>query len=243
VVRWAAQARKIGYHPIPTKSSKPKRHLKQLGDELVREIVAKRLELKRSAEVIHKALQEDGLVVTLSSVKRTLDRQHLLKKRWKKTYKTPIPRPYVAKPGDLVQLDTIHLLRGRSASTSSPVSMCAPDSPGRGRRTRQTRAWRSTSCSGSNAQHHLGSPFSRATTAASSHVCSRSGHVLNTGTAECVVRTTMHIWNGSTGRSRTSWCDHSQWMWTVSTAPYRSTSITTTRKDIISGLISRRRSK
>jgi transposase InsO family protein len=78
----------------------------------VRKIVAKRLELRRSAEVVHKALQEEGVVVSTSSVKRTLDRQHLLKKRWKKTYKPPIPRPCVAKPGDLVQLDTIHLLRG-----------------------------------------------------------------------------------------------------------------------------------
>lgn len=78
----------------------------------MRKIVAKRLELRRSAEVVHKALQEEGVVVSTSSVKRTLDRQHLLKKRWKKTYKPPIPRPCVAKPGDLVQLDTIHLLRG-----------------------------------------------------------------------------------------------------------------------------------
>jgi transposase InsO family protein len=82
-----------------------------LSDELVRTIVEKRLELRRSAEVVHKALEEDGVTVSLSSVKRTLDRQGLLKKRWKKTYKTPIPRPAVAKPGDLVQLDTIHLLR------------------------------------------------------------------------------------------------------------------------------------
>lgn len=112
VVRWAAKARTIGYHPIPTRSSKPKHHPRQLSEELVRKIVAKRLELRRSAEVVHKALQEEGVVVSTSSVKRTLDRQHLLKKRWKKTYKPPIPRPCVAKPGDLVQLDTIHLLRG-----------------------------------------------------------------------------------------------------------------------------------
>jgi len=110
-VRWAAQARKIGYHPIPTKSSKPKHHPKQMSEALVQTIVAKRLELRRSAEVIHKALQEDGIVVSVSSVKRTLDRQHLLKKRWKKTYKIPVPRPTVAQPGDLVQLDTIHLLK------------------------------------------------------------------------------------------------------------------------------------
>jgi len=80
---------------------------------MVRKIVAKRLELRRSAEVIHKALAEDGVTVGLSSVKRTLDREHLLKKRRKKTYQVPLPRPDVAKPGDLVQLDTIHLLKGK----------------------------------------------------------------------------------------------------------------------------------
>lgn len=61
--------------------------------------------------MIHKALGEDGVVVSLSSVKRTLDRQHLLKKHWKRNRCLPPPRPNVAKPGDLVQLDTIHLLR------------------------------------------------------------------------------------------------------------------------------------
>lgn len=113
VVRWAAQARAIGYHPIPTKSSRPKRHPRQLSAEMVRTIVQKRLEINRSAEVVHKALTEDGVTVSLSSVKRTLDREHLLKKRWKKTYRPPISRPSVVKPGDLVQLDTIHLMRGR----------------------------------------------------------------------------------------------------------------------------------
>jgi transposase InsO family protein len=51
--------------------------------------------------------------VSLSSVKRTLDRKGLLAKRspWKR-YHAPTPRPTVAKPGDLVQLDTIHLMVG-----------------------------------------------------------------------------------------------------------------------------------
>jgi putative transposase len=72
-------------------------------------IVQKRFELKRSAEVIHKALEDDGIRVSLSSVKRTLDRHNLLKKRspWKR-YHPSVQRPHVEKPGDLVQLDTIH---------------------------------------------------------------------------------------------------------------------------------------
>jgi transposase InsO family protein len=49
--------------------------------------------------------------VSLSSVKRTLDRSGLLKKRnHLKRYHAPTPRPEVSKQGDLVQIDTIHLL-------------------------------------------------------------------------------------------------------------------------------------
>ena len=111
IVRWVKKAQAVGFNSILTRSSKPRSHPRQLSKELVRKIVEKRLELKRSAEVIHFALAEDGVVVSLSSVKRTLDRKGLLKKRWKRNRGIPPPRPEVAKPGDLVQLDTIHLIR------------------------------------------------------------------------------------------------------------------------------------
>lgn len=111
VMGWVRFQERYGVRPILTQSSKPKRHPRQLSDDLVRKIVAKRFELKRSSEVVHFALAEEGMKVSLSSVKRTLSRRGLLKKRWKKTYVPPIPRPDVAQPGDLVQLDTIHLER------------------------------------------------------------------------------------------------------------------------------------
>jgi transposase InsO family protein len=73
-------------------------------------IVAKRFALRRSAEVVHRALEEEGVSVSLSSVKRTLDRRGLLKKRspWKR-YHAPSPRPVADAPGALVQADTVHL--------------------------------------------------------------------------------------------------------------------------------------
>lgn len=111
IVRWVHAARRLGYHPIPTQSSKPRRHPDQLSRHVVQQIVQKRLELKRSAEVVHCALREDGVRVSLSSVKRTLDREGLLKKRWKRSRGIPPSRPEAAKPGDLVQVDTIHLLK------------------------------------------------------------------------------------------------------------------------------------
>ena len=109
VMGWVRYAEKYGIRPIPTSSSKPKNHPRALSDEVVRKIVQKRFELKRSAEVIHFALKEEGVVVSLSSVKRTLDRHNLLKKRWHRSRHISPPRPSVQHPGDLVQVDTIHL--------------------------------------------------------------------------------------------------------------------------------------
>jgi len=114
VTKWVKKATKYGYHPIPTLSSKPKHHPKQLSDDLVWKIFRKRVAIKRSAEVVQRELVNEGVMVSLSSVKRTLDRGGLLKKRspWKR-YKVPIIRPNVEKQGDLVQVDTIHLPTSR----------------------------------------------------------------------------------------------------------------------------------
>jgi transposase InsO family protein len=111
VSKWVKKAEKIGYKYIPTLSSRPKHHPHQLSGELVWKIYHKRLLIKRSAEVIQQELQNENVQVSLSSVKRTLDRMGLPKKRspWKR-YHMPIMRPEVKKQGDLVQIDTIHLL-------------------------------------------------------------------------------------------------------------------------------------
>ena len=111
ITKWVKKAKKYGYHPIPTLSSKPKHHPRQLSDDLVWKIYHKRLLIKRSAEVVQQELINEGVLVSLSSVKRTLDRMGLIKKRspWKK-YRFPISRPNAETQGDLVQIDTIHLL-------------------------------------------------------------------------------------------------------------------------------------
>ncbi|MEK7112380.1 MAG: integrase core domain-containing protein [Patescibacteria group bacterium] len=69
----------------------------------------KRLEHNRYAEAVHRELLNDGVGVSLSSVKRTLERHFLIKKRspWKR-YHPHQDRPYPLKSGDLVQIDTIH---------------------------------------------------------------------------------------------------------------------------------------
>ncbi len=114
ISKWVKILEKRGNHPIPTRSSKPKSHPQTIEKDLVSKIVAKRLEIGRSSEVIHESLRRDGVLTSLSSVKRTLARCGLLNKRspWKR-YHPPVDRPYPVKPGDLVQIDTIHTMQSK----------------------------------------------------------------------------------------------------------------------------------
>jgi transposase InsO family protein len=112
IVKWCARSDRRGYGNIPTHSSRPKHHPKQLSEELLWAIFQKRLTHKRCAEVVHQELLNEGLRVSLSSVKRTLDRMGLTKKRspWKR-YHPHVDRPKVERPGSLVQIDTIHTMQ------------------------------------------------------------------------------------------------------------------------------------
>lgn len=109
IVRWFRKSKIYGYHDIPTKSSRPHHHPKQLKEEIVRKIIYLRIKTKRTSEVVHQHLLNEGIRVSLNSVRRTIDRHGLMKKRspWKR-YHPPADRPYPLKSGDLVQIDTIH---------------------------------------------------------------------------------------------------------------------------------------
>ena len=111
IVRWFQKSKAYGYHNIPTKSSRPHHHPKQLSEEVIDKIVALRIKTKRTSEVVHQHLLNEGIKVSLNSVRRTIDRHGLMKKRSKwKRYHPPIDRPYPLKSGDLVEMDTIHLM-------------------------------------------------------------------------------------------------------------------------------------
>ena len=112
IVKWCAKSDKRGYGNIPTRSSRPTQHPNQLSEALVNTIVRKRLAHGRTSEVVHQELQNEGIIVSLSSVKRTLDRRGLTKKRspWKR-FHPHVDRPKAEKPGDLVQIDTIHTMQ------------------------------------------------------------------------------------------------------------------------------------
>lgn len=111
ITRWGQIAVKRGYGAIPTKSSRPKRSPKALPREIVAAIVHERADKGRCAEHVHHALKKQGVKVSLSSVKRTLDRALLLKKRspWKRPHDAT-PRPDASFAGALVQVDTIHII-------------------------------------------------------------------------------------------------------------------------------------
>jgi transposase InsO family protein len=114
VVRWCSKDATGGWRNIPTESSRPHSHPKELPSEIVEAILRKRSERNRCAEVVHQELQRDGIVVSLSSVKRTLKRYGCIRPRspWKRWHFSD-PRPLALNPGDLVQLDTIHIVPRR----------------------------------------------------------------------------------------------------------------------------------
>lgn len=111
VSKWLKKDKWRGRIPLATLSSCPHRSPQALSKDIVKAIVKQRMKRNRCAEVIHQELLNQGVSASLSSVKRTLDRQGLIRKRspWKRWHFT-LPRPEVAKPGDLIQIDTVHLL-------------------------------------------------------------------------------------------------------------------------------------
>jgi len=111
ISKWLNRAPDDMRKTIPTRSSRPHHHPHSLSEEKVRAIVKIRLAHNRCAEVVHKELETAGLDVSLSSVKRTLIRTNLVRYRspWKKWHYS-LPRPIAEKPGDLLQLDTVHFV-------------------------------------------------------------------------------------------------------------------------------------
>lgn len=109
IVRWYKKSFIYGYHSIPTQSSRPRSHPHQIKPEIIEKIIAVRIKTKRTSEVIHQELLNQGIKVSLNSVRRTIDRAGLMKKRspWKR-FHPHIDRPRSLKQGDLVQVDTIH---------------------------------------------------------------------------------------------------------------------------------------
>jgi transposase InsO family protein len=107
IVRWVAKARLSNELNIPTQSCRPHHHPLTLSDKTRIAILEHRTKYHRCAEVIHYQLNQDGISVSLSSVKRTLKRNGLTyPSKWKKWHVYP-ERPLPAKPGILVEIDSM----------------------------------------------------------------------------------------------------------------------------------------
>lgn len=94
---------------IPTRSSRPHSCSHATAQSIVERIQYYRHRYGRCAVVVHAYCVREGTVVSLSTVRRVLRRLGLTNRRKWKQYRAAMPRPYVNKPGDLVQTDTVHL--------------------------------------------------------------------------------------------------------------------------------------
>lgn len=112
ISRWVKKAPADMRKLIFTKKPIPKKFPNKLSKEIIDRIIGLRKQTNgRCSEVIHQMLINEGTKVSLSSVKRILGRNCLLKKKspWKKYHQSGI-RPKAENTGDLVQIDTIHLM-------------------------------------------------------------------------------------------------------------------------------------
>lgn len=110
VLRWKKKDKNYGMRYIPTESSRPKHSPTALSRSIVDKIIEERKKRNRCSEVVCESLKNQGIIVSLSSVKRTLARHGLIRERspWKRWHST-FARPETINPGDLVQMDTIHV--------------------------------------------------------------------------------------------------------------------------------------
>lgn len=111
VSKWCKKVPVGGAFKIETQSSKPRYRKHQIKQAIINRIIELRIKLKgRCGQVIHEHLKLEGHKICLRSVQRVLDRHALLKKQspWKRLHFSS-ERPKPLKPGDLVQVDTIHL--------------------------------------------------------------------------------------------------------------------------------------
>lgn len=91
---------------IPTISSAPKTHPNALKENIIAAIMCIRRQKYECAEIIQYKLKREGIIVSLSSIKRTLKRQELWRR--KRIYRWNEKRPLPTAPGELVQVDTVH---------------------------------------------------------------------------------------------------------------------------------------
>lgn len=100
---------------IPTSSSRPHFFGRTVPAAVVDRIRYYRNKYNRCAVVTHAYCQREGTNVSLSTVRRVLYRLGLVvRQKWQRKWRPPLPRPAAERPGDLVQTDTVHLYDHRT---------------------------------------------------------------------------------------------------------------------------------
>jgi transposase InsO family protein len=111
ILKWLDRQPEYGWHgrlEIPTRSSRPRHHPKELSQDIINRLLDIRTERNQCAEIIHWRLTQEGIFISISSVKRTLKRLGISKySKWKKWHQYP-PRPMPESPGTLVEVDAVH---------------------------------------------------------------------------------------------------------------------------------------
>lgn len=108
VSRWVKLDPTGGWRTIPTLSSRPHHHPNELSPGVIGRILELRSERNQCAEIIHWRLNQEGVSISVSSVKRTLRRCGISRfSKWKKWHQYP-PRPMPERPGLLVEVDAVH---------------------------------------------------------------------------------------------------------------------------------------
>jgi len=129
VGRWLVKASSVnGNMYLYNASARPHASPQALDRQTVNQICILRRTLNRCAPVLHAHLAELGVVVSLSSVKRTLKRRGLIRPRSKwARYRPSVPRPRVERPGDLVQTDTVHYAprNGQKVYLYTVIDVCS----------------------------------------------------------------------------------------------------------------------
>ena len=110
ILNWLRRKPEYGQHGrliIPTRSSKPLHHPDELSPEIINRVLELRSERQQCAEILHHRLKNEGILVSMSSVKRILKRNHCTRfSKWKKWHQYPV-RPFALAPGSLIEIDSM----------------------------------------------------------------------------------------------------------------------------------------
>lgn len=111
ICKWMQRATKDHKTFIETLPSRPHFHPNQISDEVIERLIYWRERTHRCAPVIHAYLLREGYQISLASVGRILARQGLTRQRKCAPWGSRIPRPLSDRPGALVEIDTMHVIK------------------------------------------------------------------------------------------------------------------------------------